>query len=101
MQSMKSVSDLYEILAEKYDTSPEVIKQVTGHVYWFIGDHVRNRNPQPILLHNLGTFYMQEYAVDKMIDRIKKHMENDRISEEKGLAELEILEELKKQVSNG
>lgn len=53
---MKNISNLYKEIADKYNVTPETVAKIESHVFAYIAEHMKERKPGPILIHNFGTF---------------------------------------------
>lgn len=53
---MKNISSLHKEIADKYNVSPETVAKIETHVFAYIAEHMKERKPGPILIHNFGTF---------------------------------------------
>ena len=95
IQSLKNVSDLYNILADKYEVSPEFIKAVTDYPYDYIARVIRSRSGDNILLHNLGNFQLDLYAVNKKIRKVLSAYRKKTLDREKTVNEITMLWELR------
>jgi uncharacterized protein YbgA (DUF1722 family) len=94
-QSLKNVSDLYKILADKYKVKPELIKMITNHPYDYVASTVRNRKDNTILLHNLGTFEISLFGVNKDIRMYLSFYRAGAMSRENAVKEISELWKLR------
>lgn len=90
-ETLTKLSDLYEVLANKYSVSPELIERIVYHNFQYIANHIRGRKTDPILIHNLGTFYMNPVIVDHVIRGFIKSYRMGNTTKEKAKQELEVL----------
>lgn len=77
----KGINQLISLAAEATGVDEAVAKHAIRYQFEFIRDWVNNPQKASILLHELGTFYIQKSAVDariirKAIPQIRKYPED-------------------------
>ena len=52
---MKNISSLYDKIAEMHNVTPETVSKIESNVFAYIANHMKERLPGTILIHNFGT----------------------------------------------
>lgn len=75
-------SDLYNKLAKKYNKSPEAIKEITDHPWYWMKQKIKEEPGAKFLFHNLGSFRGSKWLVYRHIKLLINKYRNEQMTYE-------------------
>lgn len=94
------LSKLNNEISEELEIPKDMIQYVINYVINDIRTHIKTGTPQPVLIHNFGTFYLSRNSIPKFKEKLIASYEKGNIKKHKYRKTLKNLEMIEKQYAN-
>lgn len=82
-------------IAQELDIPEQMVQHVINYIFNDVRRHIKEGIPQPILIHNFGSFYLSKQSVPKFKEKLELSFERGKIKKHiynKILKNLEMIE---------